>query len=311
VPPLEVPPPARRWSLRSGSDGVEESANQLSLRLVFRVLGQRGWGGFELFEQAEKQFGAQAPVGSALALDDTLELAPQPSISHASVEPATVDVADLAPHSPPELRITTPWGRFVKRSFDLLLGVPMFLFAIPIILLLIVLVRTTSRGPALFTQTRVGRNGRPFRVYKFRSMQVDAEQRLIERPALFHEYRSNGYKLPPSRDPRVTKVGRFLRRTSLDELPQVLNVLFGSMSLVGPRPVLDRELNDLYDGNPELYLATKPGLTGLWQVSGRSNLVRAQRVQLDDHYVLAWSPWFDARLLLRTVPAVVTGNGAC
>jgi lipopolysaccharide/colanic/teichoic acid biosynthesis glycosyltransferase len=263
-----------------------------------------------LLEQAEKQFGAQAPVGSALALDDTLELAAPPIMSHALAAPATVDVATLAPPSSPELRIATPWGRFVKRSFDLLLGVPMFLLALPLLLLLIVLVRVTSPGPAVFRQTRPGRNGRDFTIYKLRTMVIDAEDCLNRDRQLRQEFEANGFKLPRDRDPRVTKIGRIMRRTSLDELPQILNVVGGSMSLIGPRPVLCDQTESLYGADVGLYFAVKPGLTGLWQVSGRSSLPDRERARLDGEYVVGWSLWFDATLLLRTLPAVVTGRGA-
>jgi exopolysaccharide biosynthesis polyprenyl glycosylphosphotransferase len=177
----------------------------------------------------------------------------------------------------------------------------------PLLLALAVLVRATSRGPALFRQQRVGLNGDEFTCLKFRTMVVDAEARQAE-VAHLNEMR-DGPLFKISKDPRLTRIGGVLRRYSLDELPQLLNVVGGSMALVGPRPPLPAEAA-LYSDDMRRRLAVKPGLTGLWQVSGRSTLSWAESVRLDLSYVENWSPGLDAMILLRTTSAVVRKEGA-
>jgi exopolysaccharide biosynthesis polyprenyl glycosylphosphotransferase len=196
--------------------------------------------------------------------------------------------------------------RIVKEMVDrlgslLLLG----LFG-PVLLSVALLVRVTSRGPVLFRQVRVGRDGREFRIFKFRSMYVDAEARLAE---LRHLNEHDGVLFKIRDDPRVTPVGRWLRRFSLDELPQLLNVLAGRMSLVGPRPPLPEEVA-AYAADVRRRLAVKPGMTGLWQVSGRSDLSWEEAVRLDLRYVENWSLSLDLVILLRTMTAVVRSSGA-
>lgn len=177
----------------------------------------------------------------------------------------------------------------------------------PVLLILALLVRTTSGGPVIFRQERVGRGGHAFSIFKFRTMVVDAEQRAA---ALFSS--ANQASGPLSKlhlDPRVTPVGRWMRRMSLDELPQLLNVLNGSMSLIGPRPALPSEVVQFADYE-HLRHAVRPGMTGLAQVSGRSNLDWNDAVLLDLDYALNRSIWLDLRILLRTVPAVLHSRGA-
>jgi lipopolysaccharide/colanic/teichoic acid biosynthesis glycosyltransferase len=164
-------------------------------------------------------------------------------------------------------------------------------------------------GPVLFRQVRAGRRGRPFRITKFRTMVVDAEERLRGDPALLASYLAGGNKLRPAQDTRVTRLGRVLRATSLDELPQLFNVLAGSMSLVGPRPVLYSELCH-YGTGAALVLAVRPGITGPWQVGGRSSVGRTERVRLDEAYASRWSIGGDLRILARTVVAVARRDGA-
>ncbi len=176
----------------------------------------------------------------------------------------------------------------------------------PLIGLLTLLVRLDSEGPALFRQTRVGRDGTPFTMLKFRTMCVDAEDRL---GALAAQQEDDGVLFKMADDPRITKVGRLLRRYSLDELPQLVNVLRGEMALVGPRPPLPSEV-ELYDGDIHRRLAVTPGLTGLWQVSGRSDLSWEESVRLDLRYVENWSIGLDVAILLRTVGAVLGHRGA-
>lgn len=180
-------------------------------------------------------------------------------------------------------------------------------FLSPLMCALAVLVRVTSPGPALFRQTRVGLDGEEFTCLKFRTMVVDAEARQAE-VAHLNEMR-DGPLFKISKDPRLTRVGGVLRRYSLDELPQLFNVVAGSMALVGPRPPLPAEAAR-YTDEMRRRLAVKPGLTGLWQVSGRSSLSWAESVRLDLSYVENWSPSMDAMILLRTTSAVVRGNGA-
>ena len=196
-----------------------------------------------------------------------------------------------------------------KRAFDLaassilllLLGVPIFLTALA--------VKATSRGPILFAQRRYGRNKRLFTMYKFRSMHIDAETMLQRNPDLYAEYVRNNFKLAAERDPRLTPIGRFLRKTSLDELPQLWNVLRGDMAIVGPRPIVPAEIEH-YGAVASLLLALKPGLTSMWVVEGRSGVGYPRRADLELRYVRDWSLLRDLWILLRTVPAVFKGGGA-
>ncbi|WP_203725035.1 sugar transferase [Paractinoplanes durhamensis] len=197
-------------------------------------------------------------------------------------------------------------SRLVKDLFDRV-GALMLLAGFgPLLLAVALCVRVTSRGPVLFRQVRVGRDGRLFRIFKFRSMYVDAEARLAE---LRHLNEHDGVLFKIRDDPRVTGVGRWLRRFSVDELPQLLNVALGQMSLVGPRPPLPSEVA-AYADDVRRRLAVKPGMTGLWQVSGRSDLPWEEAVRLDLRYVENWSLSLDLVILLRTMTAVVRSSGA-
>lgn len=197
-----------------------------------------------------------------------------------------------------------------KRTMDLVIGSLMLLLVLPLIVVLAVVVRIDTPGSPFFAQRRVGRKGTPITVLKIRTMRRDAEQRLDDDEVLRLHYRDNGFKVAADRDPRVTRVGRFLRRTSLDELPQLINVVAGSMSLVGPRPVLPEELPVLYGRHIARYCSVKPGLTGLWQVTGRSHITGADRVSLDLRYLDEVGLRTDLRILCRTVPAVLFQRGA-
>jgi exopolysaccharide biosynthesis polyprenyl glycosylphosphotransferase len=196
--------------------------------------------------------------------------------------------------------------RMVKGVTERWLAALALLAFLPLIVAITIAIRADSRGPSLFRQTRVGRDGRTFTMYKFRTMAVDAESRL---GALEQENESDGVLFKMRRDPRITRVGGLLRRYSLDELPQLLNVVLGQMSLVGPRPALPREVAQ-YDVDPQHRLVVKPGLTGLWQVSGRSDLSWEESVRLDLHYVDNWSLALDAGIVLRTLRAVLSRRGA-
>ena len=197
-------------------------------------------------------------------------------------------------------------SRLVKDLFDRVGAILLLAAFGPLLLAVALCVRGTSRGPVLFRQVRVGRDGRLFRIFKFRSMYVDAEARLAE---LRHLNEHDGVLFKIRDDPRVTRVGRWLRRFSLDELPQLLNVVLGQMSLVGPRPPLPSEVA-AYADDVRRRLAVKPGMTGLWQVSGRSDLPWEEAVRLDLRYVENWSLSLDLVILLRTMTAVVRSSGA-
>lgn len=198
----------------------------------------------------------------------------------------------------------------LKRVMDVLLAGMAVVGMAPLLLGIFAIIRIFDRGPALFSQVRIGRDGRVFMIYKFRSMHPDAPARLdallLSDPAAAAEWRSF-QKL--RNDPRITPIGRFLRRSSLDELPQLLNILRGDMSIIGPRPVAPDELQR-YGANAHLYMAVRPGVLGLWQVRGRNKLTYAQRVALDAEYVRTWSILADLRILLEAVPVVLLGKGA-
>ncbi|WP_232521045.1 sugar transferase [Micromonospora phaseoli] len=198
--------------------------------------------------------------------------------------------------------------RFVKAVFDRVSALLLLLLASPLMLVIALLVRLApgARGPVIFRQERVGRNGRLFVIYKFRTMYTDAEERLAQ---LLHRNEHDGELFKIRDDPRVTRFGHRLRRFSLDELPQLVNVVKGDMSLVGPRPPLAREVAN-YPPDMRRRLVVKPGLTGLWQVSGRSDLSWEESIRLDLSYVENWSLTMDLTILLRTVGAVVRSSGA-
>lgn len=198
------------------------------------------------------------------------------------------------------------WRAVAKRSFDLALSLGLLLAAAPVLLVAPIAIKLDSRGPVLFTQVRVGQHGGRFRIYKLRTMVADAEARVID---LRDRTDTDGVLFKMRDDPRVTRVGRILRKFSLDELPQLWNVVRGEMSLVGPRPALPDELRGW---SPEAYerLRVKPGLTGMWQVSGRSDTSFGQYVRLDLYYVDNWSLWTDLAIVAKTIPTVLLRRGA-
>lgn len=200
-------------------------------------------------------------------------------------------------------------SRFAKRTFDLAVtSAALLVAAIP--MLIVALLVKLDGGPAIFGHERVGLGGRKFKCLKFRSMASDAAARLEEHLAENPEAREEWEQTRKLKnDPRVTRLGRFIRKTALDELPQLINVLKGDMSLVGPRPVTEPELA-YYGGAEVLYKSVRPGVTGLWQVSGRNDLTYDQRVGLDTWYVKNWSPWHDTAIILKTVPALLLRRGA-
>ncbi|RJQ50491.1 MAG: undecaprenyl-phosphate galactose phosphotransferase WbaP [Nitrospiraceae bacterium] len=207
--------------------------------------------------------------------------------------------------------LARPFNIIIKIFFDVLFSFCLLaIFALPM-LVIAVLIRLNSKGPAIFSQERVGRNDRPFRCYKFRTMCDNADEQLASvlgnNPGVRDEWKKNR-KL--SNDPRATPIGVFLRRTSLDELPQLFNVLKGDMSLVGPRPVTRPEIERYYREQAKLCFGVKPGITGLWQVSGRSNTDYDYRIALDSWYVRNWNLWLDVVILLKTVMVVIKREGA-
>ncbi|MBC7236588.1 MAG: undecaprenyl-phosphate glucose phosphotransferase [Chloroflexi bacterium] len=198
------------------------------------------------------------------------------------------------------------WQVVFKRVMDVVVAGLGLILLSPVLLLTALAIRLDSPGPIIFRQTRVGRGGQEFTCFKFRTMCVDAEQRLEE---LRPHNEANGPWFKMRNDPRRTRVGRFLRRTSLDELPQLWNVLKGEMSLIGPRPNLPSEVQ-AYEPWHYRRLEIAPGITGLWQVSGRSELTFDEMVLLDVYYIENWSPILDLHILLKTIPTVILGSGA-
>jgi lipopolysaccharide/colanic/teichoic acid biosynthesis glycosyltransferase len=199
-------------------------------------------------------------------------------------------------------------SRVAKRTGDIVFSLAVLTLGSPVLLLLALLVKVTSRGPVFYVQQRVGRDYRSFGCIKFRTMRRDADRvlgvLLAESPDLAEEFR-NDFKL--KNDPRITRLGKFLRRSSLDELPQFVNVLRGEMSVVGPRPIVRKEISRYGDAMDEV-LAVRPGLTGLWQVSGRNNLSYAERVELDVRYARSRNLRIDLAIILRTVGVILDPN---
>ena len=196
---------------------------------------------------------------------------------------------------------------FFKRLMDVILSILAIVAGSPVFLLTALLIKITSPGPIIFSQVRVGKFGRHFKFYKFRSMYIDAEARKAE--LMKHNESGDGVIFKMKRDPRITSVGRFIRKFSIDELPQLFNVLLGDMSLVGPRPPLPSEVRT-YTLEERKRLNITPGITCLWQVSGRSELPFSKQIALDKEYIASQSAWKDFLILLKTIPAILTGKGA-
>jgi exopolysaccharide biosynthesis polyprenyl glycosylphosphotransferase len=195
----------------------------------------------------------------------------------------------------------------MKRGFDIVIATILLLLALPALLLIAVAIKLSSPGPILFVQERIGLNKQRFRIYKFRTMIANAESYL---PDLKAKNETGGAAFKMKNDPRVTGFGRFLRRTSLDELPQLINVLTGDMSLVGPRPLTVKDLESFLESSYDRRFSVKPGITCLYQISGRALLSFDQWMLLDLRYIDHWSLWLDVTILARTIPAVLKGAGA-
>lgn len=235
--------------------------------------------------------GANAEVNSGLLLmgqDGNVQLRP----TSADLEGGLLDASRAA--------------LLAKRGMDVVLSLIALVVLAPVLIVAMVAVRVSSPGPALFVQERIGRGGKPFKMLKIRSMYVDAERQRECYEAL-NECTGPVFKL--HNDPRVTTVGRVLRKFSLDELPQLVNVLRGEMSLVGPRPPLPAEWATYGDFERRRLLVT-PGITCIWQISGRSDIDFSNWVEMDLAYIRSWSLWLDLALLLRTIPAVLSARGA-
>ena len=196
-----------------------------------------------------------------------------------------------------------------KRALDVGLSVVALVLAAPIMLAVAIAIKLDSRGPVLFRQIRLGKHGKHFRCYKFRTMHLGAQAALQANPELKRLFVQNDYKIPLEKDPRITGMGRFLRKSSLDELPQLFNVLGASMSLVGPRPIEPEELV-WYSGNEALFLSVRPGITGVWQIQGRSRVKHPERMRVELEAIQNRSLWRDLKVLAATVPAVFTSRGS-
>lgn len=209
-----------------------------------------------------------------------------------------------------DMRVPTRYNfrryKWPKRVLDLVLGTFALLIFFPLFLIVSLLILVTEGRPIVFKQKRLGQDGDEFYIYKFRTMVKNAEEILRSRPELMEEYRQT-YKI--TNDPRISKLGKFLRKTSLDELPQLFNVLGGTMSMVGPRPIVPSEI-EKYGEYDFVYKAMKPGCAGLWQCSGRSEISYVERVKLDVHYFEHASVWYDLYILFRTFVDVVRCRGA-
>ncbi len=207
-------------------------------------------------------------------------------------------------------RLLEPGSQRIKRAMDVCLASLLLLAAVPFGILIALAIVLETRGPVFFCHTRIGKGGRRFRLFKFRSMVADADSVLEKHLA---ENRGDVCEWLQTRklknDPRVTRVGRLLRRSSLDELPQLWNVLRGDMSMVGPRPIIEEEAAKYGHVFP-LYLQVSPGLTGLWQVSGRNDTSYRRRTELDSSYIRHWTLWTDVKVLIKTVRVVICGTGA-
>ena len=199
---------------------------------------------------------------------------------------------------------------FFKRLTDIVLSLLALIGFSPVFLGVWIANRFgDNKGPLFFKQTRIGKNGKPFKMYKFRSMIVNADEILHSNIELYEKYVENNYKLEPDEDPSINKLGRWLRRTSIDEIPQFINILKGDMSIVGPRPVVKEELKE-YGDRVDKFLSVKPGAMGLWQASGRSNIGYPERCDLELSYVDKASYWYDVRIMFKNIISIFKNTGA-
>lgn len=199
---------------------------------------------------------------------------------------------------------------FWKRFFDIVLSCIALVCFSPIFLIAYILsCFGENKGPLFYKQVRIGWHGKPFKIYKFRSMVVNADTILENDPELYAKYVANNYKLEPEEDPRITRLGRWMRKTSIDEIPQFLNILHGEMSIIGPRPVVKAELAE-YGDRVDKFLSVKPGAMGLWQSSGRSNIPYPERCDVELEYVDKASLLFDAKIMIKNIISIFRSDGA-
>ena len=199
-----------------------------------------------------------------------------------------------------------------KRIMDLIIGFLGTIFIVlPSYLIILIIYKIKGyKGSIFFTQYRAGLGGKKFKIIKFRSMVENAEEILISNKELYEKYKNNSYKLPPDEDPRLTNIGDFIRKTSIDELPQFINLLLGDMSLIGPRPILDNELDEYTEEERRILLSVRPGITGIWQVSGRSDVFYPERCEMELYYPKNQSFWLDIKIIFLTIKQVLTREGA-
>lgn len=199
-----------------------------------------------------------------------------------------------------------------KRIMDFIIGFLGTIFIVlPSYLIILIIYKIKGyKGSIFFTQYRAGLGGKKFKIIKFRSMVENAEEILELNEELYEKYKKNSYKLPPDEDPRLTNIGDFIRKTSIDELPQFINLLLGDMSLIGPRPILDNELDEYTEEERRILLSVRPGITGIWQVSGRSDVFYPERREMELYYPKNQSFWLDIKIIFLTIKQVLTREGA-
>ena len=257
--------------------------------------------------------------GQSVTAEDDIDLVDVATVDVAvdGIDLVDLEIVDASPETqqhppspwtPPTNWRYQGWRRLAKRSFDVAGSFVLIIALLPVLAVIAVAVRLSSQGPVLFAQERIGLHGQSFRMLKFRTMHVDADRRLRADEELWAEYVAHDYKLPPESDPRLISIGDWLRKTSLDELPQLFNVLRGTMSLVGPRPVVVPEFD--HYRRTDSYQWLKPGATGPWQVSGRCTVNYPERSDIVDAYADSWSLTEDVKILLRTIPTILSRRGA-
>lgn len=199
---------------------------------------------------------------------------------------------------------------FFKRTLDIIVSsLAIIVLFVPSLVISFLVYRQDKHSP-FYGQTRIGKEGKPFKMWKFRSMIYNADEVLKKNPELYQKYLENDFKLPEGEDPRITKIGAFLRKTSLDEIPQFLNVFMGQMSLIGPRPIVKKELVEYRGLDRKMFLSVKPGALGLWQASGRSNIGYPERCDIELEYVKKASLWFDIVVFFKCVIGILKQDGA-
>lgn len=199
----------------------------------------------------------------------------------------------------------------IKRTCDIVVSGLALVVLVPTVFLVMAIIYRfgENKGPMIYKQRRIGKNGKPFKIWKFRSMVVNADKKLKANPELYRKYIANSYKLPAEEDPRITKFGRFIRKTSIDELPQFINIFKGDMALVGPRPVVEPELKE-YGDQVDKLLSMTPGAMGWWQASGRSNIEYPERCDVELYYIDHASLWFDLKIIFMNIASIFKHTGA-